>query len=158
MSDLIEILRTRFPAAVIDSHSNCGDDTVVIGPGSLREVATFLHDDEAVGFEILMDVTAVDYLRRKPRFEVVYHFLSHRRNQRLRIKVPVDGKDPRVPTLQDLWISANWMEREVWDMFGVRFDDHPDLRRILMYEEFEGHALRKDYRVDKRQPLVGPVN
>jgi len=158
MSDLIEILRARFPAAVIDSHSNCGDDTVVVGPEALREVATFLHDDAEVGFEILMDVTAVDYLRRKPRFEVVYHFLSHRRNQRLRIKVPVDGKDPRVPTLQDLWISANWLEREVWDMFGVRFDDHPDLRRILMYEEFEGHALRKDYRVDKRQPLVGPVN
>ena len=73
MSDLIEILRTRFPAAVVDSHSNCGDDTVVIGPESLREVATFLHDDEAVGFEILMDVTAVDYLRRKPRFEVSYY-------------------------------------------------------------------------------------
>ena len=158
MSDLLDLLRERFAAVVIDSHANCGDDTLVVGADGLREVATFLHDDPEVGFEILMDVTAVDYYRRKPRFEVVYHFLSHRRNQRLRVKVPLDGKDPHVPSLQDLWISANWLEREVWDMFGVRFDGHPDLRRILMYEEFEGHALRKDYRVDKRQPLVGPVN
>ena len=158
MSDLIQTLRSRFPEAVVDSHSHAGDDTVVIKPEALRDVATFLHDDPEVGFEILMDITAVDYYRRRPRFEVVYHFLSHRRNQRLRIKVPVEGKDPRVATLQDLWISANWLEREVWDMFGIRFDNHPDLRRVLMYEEFEGHALRKDYRVDKRQPLVGPVN
>jgi NADH-quinone oxidoreductase subunit C len=158
MSELLDLLRERFALAVVDSHSDCGDDTVVVREEGLREVATFLHDDPDHGFEILMDVTAVDYYRRKPRFEVVYHFLSHRRNQRLRIKVPLDGKDPHVPTLQDLWISANWLEREVWDMFGVRFDNHPDLRRILMYEEFEGHALRKDYRVDKRQPLVGPVN
>jgi NADH-quinone oxidoreductase subunit C len=158
MIDSLATLRQQFPDAVIDSHSACGDDTVVIRLESLRPVAAFLHGDEEAGFEILMDVTAVDYYRRKPRFEVVYHFLSHRRRQRLRLKVGVEGRDPVVPSVQDLWVSANWYEREVWDMFGIRFDGHPDLRRILMYEEFEGHALRKDYRVDKRQPLVGPVN
>jgi NADH-quinone oxidoreductase subunit C len=150
MSDLIQTLRSRFPEAILDSHSHAGDDTVVIRPEALRAVAAFLHDDPEVGFEILMDVTAVDYYRRKPRFEVVYHFLCHRRNQRLRIKVPVAGKDPRVATLQDLWISANWMEREVWDMFGIRFEGHPDLRRILLPEEFAAHPLRKDYPLQGR--------
>lgn len=158
MSEIVATLRERFPEAVIDSHAHCGDETVVVQAEGLREVATFLHDDPDHGFEILMDVTAVDYLRRKPRFEVVYHFLSHRRRERLRLKVPVDGTEPVVASVQDLWPSANWYERETWDMYGVRFDGHPDLRRILMYDEFTGFPLRKDYRVDKRQPLVGPVN
>ncbi|RMF87817.1 MAG: NADH-quinone oxidoreductase subunit C [Nitrospirae bacterium] len=158
MRDTLDLLIERFPEAVLETHRNCGDATAVIRPEALREVATFLHDDPDHGFEILMDVTAVDYYRRRPRFEVVYHFLSHRRRERLRIKVPVDGREPEVASLQDLWIGANWYEREVWDMFGIRFRGHPDLRRILMYEEFVGHPLRKDYRVDKRQPLVGPVN
>ncbi|HBB41148.1 MAG: NADH-quinone oxidoreductase subunit C [Nitrospirae bacterium CG18_big_fil_WC_8_21_14_2_50_70_55] len=158
MAETVACLRERFPAAILETHAFRGDDTVVIGPEALRAVATFLHDDLDHGFEILMDVTAVDYLRRKPRFEVVYHFLSHRRRERLRLKVPVDGKSPVVPSLCDLWPSANWYEREVWDMYGVRFEGHPDLRRILMYDEFVGFPLRKDYRVDKRQPLVGPVN
>ena len=158
MGETVAILRDRFPEAIVESHADRGDETVVVRPEALREVATFLHDDPELGFEVLMDVTAVDYLRRKPRFEVVYHFLSHRRRERLRLKVAVDGKEPVVASVQDLWVSANWYEREVWDMYGIRFDGHPDLRRLLMYDEFTGYPLRKDYRVDKRQPLVGPVN
>jgi len=158
MSGEVEILRERFPEAVVESHAHRGDVTVVVRPEAWREVATFLLEDRDHGFELLMDVTAVDYLRRKPRFEVVYHFLSHRRRARLRVKLPVEGKGPVVPSIHDLWPSADWYEREVWDMFGIRFEGHPDLRRILMYDEFVGHPLRKDYRVDKRQPLVGPVN
>lgn len=92
------------------------------------------------------------------RFEVVYHFYSSIHNERLRVKVPVTAADPVVASLTDLWASANWFEREVWDMFGIRFSGHPNLKRILMYEEFKGHPLRKDYPVRKRQPLVGPVN
>ena len=92
------------------------------------------------------------------RFEVVYHFYSLARNHRLRVKVPVAAADAVVPSVTRLWNSANWFEREVWDMFGVKFSGHPDLKRILMYEEFDGHALRKDYPVTKRQPLLGPVN
>ncbi len=92
------------------------------------------------------------------RFEVVYHFFSVSLNHRLRVKVPVEEADPVVDSLTSLWGSADWFEREIWDMVGVRFRGHPNLKRILMYEEFEGHPLRKDYPVDQRQPLIGPVN
>jgi len=92
------------------------------------------------------------------RFEVVYHFYSLTTNLRLCLKVPVTEENPVVDSLTGLWKAANWFEREVWDMFGIRFTGHPNLKRILMYEPFEGHPLRKDYPVNKRQPLLGPVN
>ena len=94
----------------------------------------------------------------KARFAVVYHFFSKTRKHRLRLVVPVEEADAEVDSVTSLWSGANWLEREVWDMFGIRFKGHPDLKRILMYEEFEGHPLRKDYPVNKRQPLIGPVN
>ena len=92
------------------------------------------------------------------RFVVAYHFFSLEHKHRLRLAVPLDETDAEVDSLASLWAGANWLEREVWDMFGIRFRGHPDLKRILMYEEFEGHPLRKDYPVNKRQPLIGPVN
>ena len=92
------------------------------------------------------------------RFEVAYHFYSTARNHRLRVKVPLAEADPVVASLTELWQSANWFEREVWDMFGIRFTGHPNLKRILLYEPFQGHPLRKDYPVTKRQPLIGPTN
>ena len=92
------------------------------------------------------------------RFEVVYHFFSLALKRRVRLKVPVEEGSPEVDTLTLLWASADWFEREVWDMFGIRFRGHPNLKRILMYDGFEGHPLRKDYPVNKRQPLIGPVN
>ena len=92
------------------------------------------------------------------RFAVVYHFFSLKHKHRLRLVVPVQEAEAEVDSLTSLWAGANWLEREVWDMFGIRFQGHPDLKRILMYEEFEGHPLRKDYPVNKRQPLIGPVN
>ena len=92
------------------------------------------------------------------RFAVVYHFYSMTHKHRLRLVVPTPESTPEVDSLTSLWPGANWLEREVWDMFGICFAGHPDLRRILMYEEFEGHALRKDSPVNKRQPLIGPHN
>ncbi len=92
------------------------------------------------------------------RFVVVYHFYSVTHKHRLRLVVPVEEADAEVDSLTSLWAGANWLEREVWDMFGIGFRGHPDLKRILMYEEFEGHPLRKDYPVNKRQPLIGPEN
>ncbi len=92
------------------------------------------------------------------RFVVVYHFYSLQHKHRLRLVVPVQEAEAEVDSLTSLWAGADWLEREVWDMFGIRFQGHPDLKRILMYEEFEGHPLRKDYPVNKRQPLIGPVN
>ncbi len=96
--------------------------------------------------------------RPDARFAVAYHFYSTTHKHRLRVTVPVDEADAELDSLTSLWAGANWLEREVWDMFGIRFKGHPDLKRILMYEEFEGHPLRKDYPVNKRQPLIGPQN
>ena len=94
----------------------------------------------------------------KARFAVVYHFYSLKHKHRVRVVVPVEEAEAELDSLASLWAGANWLEREVWDMFGIRFQGHPDLKRILMYEEFEGHPLRKDYPVNKRQPLIGPAN
>jgi NADH-quinone oxidoreductase subunit C len=98
---------------------------------------------------------------RAARFVVVYHLFSLPLKHRLRVEVPieeVDGADPEVDSVTPFWAGADWLEREVWDMFGIRFRGHPNLKRILMYEEFVGHPLRKDYAVNKRQPLIGPIN
>ena len=92
------------------------------------------------------------------RFEVVCHLYSSRHNHRLRLKVPLRSADPVVESVTGLWASANWFEREVWDMFGITFTGHPNLKRLLLYASFEGHPLRKDYPVNKRQPLIGPLN
>lgn len=132
-----------------------GDETITIPREKLLEIFRLLKDDPKLDLNFLTDITAVDYLGKKtPRFEVVYHLRSLSLNRRLRVKVPVPEEDPEVDSLTPLWKGANWLEREVWDMFGVRFRGHPDLRRVLMYEQFQGHPLRKDYPVNQRQPLV----
>jgi NADH-quinone oxidoreductase subunit C len=155
--DALKRLTAAKPDAVIDSHDTFGDETAVVRAESLFEVMSYLRDNEALRFEMLTDVTAVDYLDVKiPRFEVVYHLYSLSKNHRLRVKVQLTEDSPAVPSVLSLWKSANWMEREVWDLYGIRFDGHPDLRRILTYSEFEGHPLRKDYDMEKRQPLVEP--
>lgn len=92
------------------------------------------------------------------RFVVVYHFFSFPLKHRLRLEVPVEESDAEVDSVASLWSGADWLEREIWDMFGIRFRGHQNLKRILMYEEFVGHPLRKDYPVNKRQPLIGPIN
>ncbi len=163
-------IQAQFPAGVLATHQFRGDDTVVVRPEALREVAQFLRDDPACACLVLSDATAVDYLKypsgqeQSPsgtvpttRFEVVYHLYSLEHNQRVRVKVPVEAAAPQVESLTPVWPAANWFEREIWDMFGIRFAGHPNLKRLLMYEEFDGHPLRKDYPVTKRQPLIGPA-
>ena len=114
-----------------------------------------LRDDESFLFNMLVDVTCVDWLeRREPRFEVVYHLLSLTHLHRLCLRVGVSEDEPEIDSVRELWPAANFMEREVWDMFGVRFANHGDLRRILMYDEFVGHPLRKDYPKRGKQPRV----
>jgi NADH-quinone oxidoreductase subunit C len=149
-------LQESFPEEILGTHSRLGEDTATLKPEALARVARFLKEDPQLRFDFLMDLTAVDHWKRKPRFELVYHLYSRSTNARLRLKAPVDGSSPEAPSVTPLWPAANWYEREVFDMFGIRFRGHPDLRRILMYEEFQGHPLRKDYPIDKRQPLVGP--
>jgi len=151
-SYLLETLKSKFPGAVLETHAFRGDQTAVINKGSLAEVAAFLKGE--LGFDFLMDLTAVDYAPREPRFELVVHFYSSKHNYRLRLKCPVEAGEPEVASLTPLWPGANWFEREVYDMFGIKFEGHPDLRRILMYDGFEGHPLRKDYPLKKRQPRI----
>jgi NADH-quinone oxidoreductase subunit C len=158
---ILQRLRDRFGGAVVDAHEHRGDATLVVDRGTLVEALRFCRDEPTLRFDVLMDLTAVDYLKYPgredgPRFDVVYHLYSLAHNHRVRVKVRVDEDDATVPTAVDLWPIANWLEREVWDMFGVRFSGHPDPRRLLMYEEFVGHALRKDYPINRRQPLIGP--
>jgi NADH-quinone oxidoreductase subunit C len=151
-------LLDALPDAVLETHAHLGDATARIDARRIAEVARLLRDDDALEFEMLSDVTCVDYLGEEPRFEVVYHFYSVARKQRVRIKARVPDEAPEIESLTSLYPSANWMEREVWDLYGVRFEGHPDLRRLLLYEEFDGHPLRKDYAKERRQPLVGPHN
>jgi len=131
-----------------------GGPLLVVSAAKIVDVLRFLRDDPAHRYEMLIDLTAIDRRVDLGVFEIVYVLRSLEHNTRLTVKVRSDGGDPVVPSATGLWACANWAEREVWDLFGVRFDGHPDLRRILMYEEFEGHPLRKDYPVDRRQPLV----
>jgi NADH-quinone oxidoreductase subunit C len=160
-SAILERLRERFGARILETHDFRGDHTAVVERAALPEVLRVCRDDPELAFDVLMDLTAVDYSRFPgredgPRFEVVYHLYSLGGNHRIRIKVRVDEDDPTVPTAVPLWPIANWLEREVWDMFGVRFEGHPDPRRLLLYEQFVGHPLRKDYPIGRRQPLIGP--
>jgi len=154
----LQLLRENFPDAVLDTMLPQGDATAVIRPEFLTKIIDFLKNDSRLQFNVLVDITAVDYLERKPRFDVVYHLLSLPFNRRLRLKVPVEDGSSTLNSLTPWWGSADWLEREVWDMFGIRFAGHPNLKRILMYEEFQGHPLRKDYPIRKRQPLIGPKN
>ena len=156
---VLDRLRARLGPAVVETHEHRGDATAVIERRALLQALQVCRDEPDLAFEVLMDLTAADYSRFPgredgPRFEVVYHLYSITHNHRVRLKVRVDEDDAVVPSATGLWPIANWLEREVWDMFGVRFADHPDLRRLLLYEEFVGHPLRKDYPKEQEQPLV----
>jgi NADH-quinone oxidoreductase subunit C len=146
---------------IVSSHSFHGDDTICVESGDIHETLATLKTDAEAKLDFLVDLTAVDYYghaTKDHRFEVVYHLRSMATGERLRVKAELDdmedGTEPSLASVHDLWKCANWMEREVFDMFGIKFKSHPDLRRILMYEEFIGYPLRKDYPKDKRQPLV----
>ena len=155
-------LLDSFAGAVLETHADRGDATAVVDAARIVEVMRFLRDGAGLGFDMLMDLTAVDYAghpdREGPRFEVVYHLLASKQMHRLRVKAGVPEMPCQIDSCVTIWPAANWMEREVFDLYGVRFRNHPDLRRILLYEEFEGHPLRKDYPKERRQPLVGPRN
>jgi len=151
---MIDKLRQRFGARILDASSLRGEQTIILSREHLLEVMGALRGEPEFSFDLLVDLTAVDWPERKPRFEVVYHLGSVRLRRRLRVKVGIEADDAVVPSLVNVWKAADWLERECFDMFGIRFDGHPDLRRILMYDSFEGHPLRKDYPVNKRQPIV----
>jgi len=153
-------LSARFGAAVRGGRLDPPFEIVELDRGALVDAATWLKS--AKGFEMLMDLTAVDWRNYKSaphpeRFQLVYYVHALATKARLRLVVPVPDADATAPTLTGLWGSADWLEREVWDMFGIRFIGHPNLKRILMYEEFTGHPLRKDYPLMHQQPRVTQV-
>ena len=154
-------LKNRFPNIVTEVLDQSGDAVVYIRKEGLLSFAKSLRDEADFQFDLLMEVFAVDYLHweeKENRFEVVYNLFSTTKNHRLFVKVPVTEQETRVDSVIGVWPAADWYERETWDMMGIRFEGHPNLKRILMYEGFEGHALRKDYPYNKRQPIIGPVN
>ena len=155
---VLDRLVKEFGDSIVETNDQFGDDTAVVDPKRWKEVALFLRDDALLSFDHFIDLTAVDWLhRRSPRFEVVLHLRSIERAHRIRLKARVDASataSPKIDSLCDVWRGADWFERECFDMFGVEFVGHPDLRRILMYEEFEGYPLRKDYPAQKAQPLI----
>lgn len=156
-SQVIAALREAFPdvgyspAPLMDRGEADGSVAQIyvwVEAGALSAVMRFLHDDPRCDFKQLCDLTCVDYLgfpKSRDRYGVIYSLLSLVRNDRFWVKCFVNDPDPEVPTVTDVWKGAEWMEREVWDMFGVRFSGHPDLRRILTWEGFKAHPLRKDY-------------
>lgn len=136
-------------ASVVQSVKFDRDElTIWVARGSIRDACALLRDDPACPFDYLSDVTCVDWYPQEPRFEVVYHLLSISKKERVRLKVKLEGASPALESITSIWPAANYFEREVYDLFGVRFTGHPYLRRLLMPEDWEGHPLRKDYPVE----------
>ena len=148
-SPLVDDIQKRFPGAIIDAVIFRNQPSITLAKEQLLAVAEYLKSDEGGAYTLLTDETAVDYPKREKRFEVVYHVYSFNLNHRLRIKA-LAGDGEKIPSVVGLWPTANWLEREVFDMFGVQYEGHPDLRRILLPEEWVGHPLRKDYDILKQ--------
>ncbi len=151
-------LLEQFPSVQVLPHFR-GEQTLEVPRDDLIPVLKFLKEDPEYAFTMLVDLTAVDYLGyegKETRFEVVYHLFSLKSRERVRIKVPVPEDEPEVDSVTSLWWGANWLEREVFDLFGIRFRGHPNLERLLLWEGFEGHPLRKDYPLREEPPLPEP--
>lgn len=150
LKDLGDYIAAALPQDVIGTEVAFGELAVTVRPASILRVLSFLRDDSTCLFKVLIDLSGADYPEREARFEVIYSLLSMSQNQRVRVKLSV-GEDDPVPSATGVYSAAGWYERETWDMYGIYFSDHPDLRRILTDYGFEGHPMRKDF------PLTGRV-
>jgi len=153
-TSIIDTLTPLVPGATYEAGKSVDFATIYVPAASLVDTCRALLETPALRFNVLIEVTAADYLPREPRYELVYHLVSIPNRLRLRLKVRVASNevDGVVPTVQSVWPAAGWPEREVWDMFGIVFAGHPDLRRLLMPEDWEGHPARKDYPVQIQKP------
>ena len=152
---IIDRLVEQFVAGeILETGSQHGNEWARIAPASWRGVAQFLREDPVTALNMFIDLTCVDRLGRTPRFDVVMHLYSVDKKHRVRLLAGVAEEDPSIDSVVALWPGANWFEREAFDLYGVRFVGHPDMRRILMYPEFVGHPLRKDFPKEGRQPLL----
>jgi NADH-quinone oxidoreductase subunit C len=140
--EIYDALKGRLPDAVVGFHDQTVDPYIMIAPARVREVLTLLRDDPALKFEMLLLVSGVDW---RDRFDVVYHLTSLTRGRRIALKATLPHDDPHIPSVAAIYPTANWHERETYDLMGIVFDGHPDLRRIFLPDDWEGHPLRKDY-------------
>jgi NADH-quinone oxidoreductase subunit C len=145
----IKKLKEKFPASVLEIKTFRDEVNVTVQKKDIFEICKFLYSDPDLQYQMLTDLCGVDYFPEQPRFEVVYLLYSMKHQQRLRLKVKV-GESESVSSVESIWKAADWLEREVYDLFGIPFDNHPDLRRILLWDGYEGHPLRKDF------PVEGP--
>src|SRR6187551_2480843 len=154
---LVATLQAAEPGAQIERAPTVDPQTTIyVSRDDVPALARALRDRPELAFDFLAELTAVDFWPKEPRYEVVYMLVSLANRLRLRVKVRVPGEDPHVATVSGIWPAANWLEREVWDLFGIAFDGHPDPRRLLMPEDWQGFPLRKDYPVQIRmKPQVG---
>lgn len=151
---LLDLLQKELGDKIAETSTRFDDHEVTVDKKHYKAIATFLREDPRAAMDHFVDLTAIDYPEREgPRFDVLLTVRSMEHNHRIRLVTRADDGES-VPTVSDVWMGANWAEREAYDMFGVTFEGHPDLRRILMYEEFEGFPLRKDYPIERTQPLV----
>ena len=145
----VKKLKEKFLDSILEVTSFRGEVTVTVSKGEIFEICKFLHSDYDLQYRLLTDLCGLDFFPQTPRFGVVYLLYSMKSNQRLRVKTRV-GETESIPSVESLWKVANWYEREVYDLFGITFDNHPDLRRIMLWDGYEGHPLRKDF------PVEGP--
>jgi NADH-quinone oxidoreductase subunit C len=150
LEDMLATIEPVLEEVLVEKQIAYDELTIVVASGAIPRVLTFLRDEPSLLFKELVDLCGVDYPERERRFDVVYHLLSMHHNQRIRVKVETDEATP-VPSVVPVFPNANWFEREAWDMYGILFSDHPDLRRLLTDYGFEGHPLRKDF------PMTGYV-
>lgn len=153
-SPVVDLLKKRFPDSVTVAEERTNWPTVRVKIEALLEIFTFLKDDPALDFDYLTNMSGVDYPERSPRFDLVYHFVSLKLKHVLAVKVGVGDKEA-APSLTSLWKSANWNEREIFDLLGIQFSNHPDLRRILLPDQWKGHPLRKDYVLAEEDKFPG---
>ena len=149
---ILKKLKERFAESILEVAEFRKELTVVVRKEDIIRICRFLKDDPEFSFNFLSDLCAVDWPERKPRFDVVYNLYSISKNHRVRLKVRVDDGES-VPSVTSVWSTADWHEREAFDMFGIKFEGHPDLRRILMSEDWEGHPLRKDFPLTKEEVM-----
>ena len=153
-STLIASLQQAAPGAEFESVPSVDLHTTIYAPRDrFAAIAALLRDGPSLQFDFLAELTAADFWPREPRFEIIYMLVSTTLRQRLRVKVKLGGEDAHAATVSGVWPAANWLEREVWDLFGIVFDGHPDLRRLLMPEDWDGYPLRKDYPVQIAAPV-----
>ncbi len=143
-------IQAQFPEHLIDAREAFGELTLQLRREGIAEVCRFLRDDPDLAFDHITDISSVDYPEDEERFEVVYHFYSIRKRHRIRVKARLPEEDCTIDSLTGLWRGANFLEREVYDMMGIRFNHHPDLRRILLTDDFDGYPLRKDFPTEGR--------